>query len=100
MKPKPSVPGANSTGLAINVDVANGTFWASQDVHQAARNLCSRSRGNFEKFQQLLLPIKDGGRVTQSEDFKNLRKMVKLKFTVKHRGKQDSESLPLLANTN
>ncbi len=36
------LPGSfgNSTGLAVNVDVANGTFWIAQTLHQAARNLC------------------------------------------------------------
>lgn len=78
--------------MAVNVDVANGTFWAAQDVHQAARNLCSaRNRSlNYNTFAQLLLPIKDNrGLITQSDEFKLLRKMAKLKFTVKHRGKED-----------
>ncbi|KAE8440738.1 hypothetical protein EG329_006633 [Mollisiaceae sp. DMI_Dod_QoI] len=93
--PKSSV-GAVSTGLAINVDVANGTFWASQDVHQAARNyLKDRNRtGNWDTFRNILRPVKDA-KVgwTMSDDFKTLRKMCKLKFTVKHRGKQDDGKL-------
>jgi eukaryotic translation initiation factor 2C len=81
--------------LALNVDVANGTFWAPQDVHQAARNFCrERNRQlSYTVFRDILKPVKDGkGGVTQSEDFKNLRKMAKLKFRVKHRGKQDGRS--------
>lgn len=77
------------------MDVANGTFWAAQDVHQAARNLCGqRNRnGDYATFHRLLLPVKGkDGRPTQSADFKELRKMAKLKFTVKHRGKQDGKS--------
>jgi eukaryotic translation initiation factor 2C len=31
--------GEKETGLAVNVDVANGTFWASQVMTQVARNL-------------------------------------------------------------
>jgi eukaryotic translation initiation factor 2C len=90
--------GGPGTGLAINVDVANGTFWAAQDVHQAARNLCSARNRNLDytTFARLLLPIKDGrGGTTQSEEFKLLRKMAKLKFTVKHRGKTDGELPPI-----
>ncbi|KAH8777302.1 eukaryotic translation initiation factor-like protein 2C 2 [Hyaloscypha finlandica] len=90
--PKSSV-GQPSTGLALNVDVANGTFWAPQDVHQAARNFCrDRNRQlSYTVFRDLLKPVKDPktGVVTQSEDFKNLRKLAKLKFRVKHRGKAD-----------
>jgi eukaryotic translation initiation factor 2C len=82
--------------LALNVDVANGTFWAPQDVHQAARNFCrDRNRQlSYTVFRDLLKPVKDPktGVVTQSEDFKNLRKLAKLKFRVKHRGKADGES--------
>ncbi|KUJ10732.1 eukaryotic translation initiation factor-like protein 2C 2 [Mollisia scopiformis] len=89
----PKSAGGNPTaGLAVNVDVANGTFWAAQDVHQAARNfLKERNRAsNWDVFRQNLRPIKDGkGGWTWSEDLKLLRKMAKLKFTVKHRGKQD-----------
>ena len=92
-KPTASV-GAPGTGLALNVDVANGTFWAAQDVHQAARNYCSqRNRAlSYTVFRDLLLPIKDGkGGWTKSEDFKNLSRFAKLKFIVKHRGKGDGE---------
>ncbi|KAE9369735.1 Piwi-domain-containing protein [Stipitochalara longipes BDJ] len=88
--------GQPSTGLAINVDVANGTFWAPQDVHQAARNYCrDRNRQlSYTIFRDLLKPVKTPkGVVTQSEDFKNLRKMAKLKFRVKHRGKADDNKI-------
>ena len=93
--PKSSV-GAPSTGLALNVDVANGTFWVAQDVHQAARNLCSqRNRGlKYDIFRNLLLPAKYKDGTTMSEDFKNLRKMAKLKFYVKHRGKETDKCSP------
>lgn len=92
LQPNPSI-GGSATGLAVNVDVANGAFWTPQDLHQAARNLCKeRNRGlQYDVFQNLLRPIKDkNGRITMSPDFKNLRKMVKLKFWVKHRGKAES----------
>jgi eukaryotic translation initiation factor 2C len=95
--PQSSV-GAAATGLALNVDVANGTFWVAQDVHQAARNLCSQrnKRLDYNIFANLLLPVKYKDGITMSEDFKNLRKMAKLKFYVKHRGKQSGNFLLLL----
>jgi eukaryotic translation initiation factor 2C len=80
--------------LAVNVDVANGTFWAAQDVHQAARNLCKdRNRQlSYTVFRDQVKPIPDGrGGFTMSQDFKLLRQMVKLKFRVKHRGKKDGK---------
>jgi len=91
-----SLIGAPSTGLALNVDVANGTFWTVQDVHQAARNLCKDRNRNldYKVFAQQLLPVKmKGGGFTMSEDFKNLRKMYKLKFHIKHRGKENGKHL-------
>jgi eukaryotic translation initiation factor 2C len=92
----PSIGGAG-TGLALNVDVANGTFWTSQDVHQAARNLCKARNRNqsYTVFRDQLLPVKTQtpGLWTQSSDFKELRKMAKLKFRVKHRGKQEDKKL-------
>lgn len=82
-------------GLAVNVDVANGTFWTSQDVTQAARNLCNaRNRLlNYPVFRDLMAPVKHPktGRPEKSVDFKTLEKMKKLKFTVKHRGKQEGK---------
>jgi eukaryotic translation initiation factor 2C len=87
--PQPiSSVGQPSTGLAINVDVANGTFWAPQDVHQAARNFCrERNRQlSYTIFRDLLKPVRTPKGLTQSEDFKSLRKLAKLKFRVKHRG--------------
>lgn len=90
-----STPGGKGTGVAINVDVANGTFWASQDLHQAARNFLKDNNRNasWDTFRLNLMPVKDKlGHFTWSEDFKTLRKMAKLKFTVKHRGKSDGMS--------
>lgn len=94
-QPKSSV-GGPSTGLALNVDVANGTFWTAQDVHQAARNLCSRRNRNldYNVFTNLVAPAKNNTKNTweKTEEFKDLAKMVKLRFTVKHRGKNDGMS--------
>ncbi|TVY30849.1 Protein argonaute [Lachnellula hyalina] len=86
--PVPSNGGAG-TGLAVNVDVANGTFWTVQDLHQAARNYCkSKNRSlDWQVFSNLVKPVNSGNGLTMSEEFKELRKMCKLKFTVKHRTK-------------
>lgn len=81
----------SSSGLAVNVDVANGTFWAGQSLAQAARNFCNARNRNLEwtVFRDLLSPIKDKfGHWAMSMDFRELRRMTKLRFTVKHRGKQ------------
>lgn len=87
------VPEGNAIrGLAINVDVANGTFWTSQDVMQAARNLCSANNRSlqYENFRKDLMPYKNNqGRYEKSAEFKTLEKMKKLKFHLKHHGKQD-----------
>ncbi|KAF7876311.1 hypothetical protein EAF04_001406 [Stromatinia cepivora] len=85
--------GSAIRGLAVNVDVANGTFWTSQDVMQAARNLCSaRNRAlNYDVFRKDLMPRqanKEGGRLEKSADFLTLEKMKKLKFHLKHHGKE------------
>ncbi|KAG9244119.1 Piwi domain-containing protein [Calycina marina] len=99
-----SVPGGPvATGLALNVDVANGTFWAPQDVQQAARNLCKERNRNldYKIFAQLLKPVKmktAGVGMTMSEDFKTLRKMHKLRFHVKHRGKETDNKEYVIKN--
>jgi eukaryotic translation initiation factor 2C len=60
---------------------------------QAARNLCNarNRRLDYEVFRDLMAPVRGkNGAVEKSVDFKTLEKMKKLKFTVKHRGKEDS----------
>ena len=88
--------GSIGTGLAVNVDVANGTFWTAQELHQAARNFCSafgNRQGSWPAFRDSLFPVKNpqNGKVTWPEAMKHLHKMTKLKFTVKHRGKNESK---------
>ncbi|KAI1004889.1 hypothetical protein K3495_g3326 [Podosphaera aphanis] len=94
--PRSSI-GQAGTGLAVNVDVANGTFWISQDLHQAARNLCKQRNPqlHWNVFRDLVQPIRDpkDGRWKKSEDWKTLQKMSKLKFTVKHQGKKDVQKV-------
>lgn len=45
--------------------------------------------GNWDVFRNILRPVRYKDGWTMSDDFKDLRKMTKLKFTVKHRGKGD-----------
>jgi len=93
LKPKSSI-GGTSTGLAVNVDVANGTFWAAQDLVQAARNYIGgreNRSGSYTTMRDQLAPVINQGKITQSNHFKLLRKMIKLKFHVKHRSKADSK---------
>ncbi|TVY80632.1 Protein argonaute [Lachnellula suecica] len=92
--PKPS-NGPPSTGLAVNVDVANGTFWAAQDVHQAARNFCKDRNRNLDwnVFLNQVKPVSSSSGLTMSDDFKNLRKFGKLKFYAKHRGKSHADQM-------
>ncbi|RDW67854.1 eukaryotic translation initiation factor-like protein 2C 2 [Coleophoma cylindrospora] len=74
------------TGVALNVDVANGTFWSVKELHTAARDFCAdrNRRKDWGVFHQLIAPVKGPTGPTMSEEFKNLRKMTKLKFTVAH----------------
>lgn len=89
-------------GLAINVDVANGTFWSSQDVMQACRNLCviRNKMLAWDQLQKLLLPQMNQktGRLEKSADFLMMERMKKLKFTVKHHGKTNGMLLFSIAN--
>ncbi|KAL3426357.1 eukaryotic translation initiation factor 2c [Phlyctema vagabunda] len=89
---KPSV--GNGTGVALNIDVANGVFWTPQNFAQAARNFCSANNQSrdFQVFRNLLAPAQSQkGTMTYSESFKELRKMQKLRFTVTYRGKQEAK---------
>lgn len=87
-------------GLAVNVDVANGTFWTPMPLHQLARNV-SQCRGNpnriYLTMREVLKPAagKAGGeeKWVQSQAFKELRKLVGIKFTVPHRGKDNNDKV-------
>lgn len=99
---------SNSTGLGVNVDVANGTFWVPQLLTQAARNLCADRNPNldWDRFTESLRPVAAKGRTTNSgaqyyvmsRDFKELRKLHKLRFHVKHRGKEQNDRVYQIKN--
>jgi eukaryotic translation initiation factor 2C len=84
--------------LAVNVDVANGTFWTAQDLHQAIRNLIGLRhprRGQshtYETLRDQLAPRQYNNKYTQTEEFKTLRIMQKLKFKVKFYAKTDKRA--------
>lgn len=89
-------------GLSINVDVANTAFWYTNrsflEVAVSYLKSCKREYNNMQPadFVKALQPVvyvderntrsKDIG---PSEMFKMLRRMTKLTFFVKHRGKQN-----------
>ncbi|CAG8972388.1 hypothetical protein HYALB_00007141 [Hymenoscyphus albidus] len=75
------------SGLGINVDVANGTFWSGQELIQAVRNytmMVTRDRSlDYNTLTQRLAPVAYKNGYTQSAPFKELRKMSKLQFKLK-----------------
>ena len=83
-----------ATGLGVNVDVANGAFWTPQLFHQAARNGWKQGGiiTTYERYYDALKPEwnEKEQKWKRSDAFRELRKMHRLKFTVKHRGKQDA----------
>ncbi|KAG5985359.1 hypothetical protein E4U55_004583 [Claviceps digitariae] len=79
------------TGLALNADVTNTVFWTGpQPMDQLACNflgICDRKwKGlNPASLVRELRPVRDKqGRWQMSDAFKHMRRMRKLKFTVKH----------------
>jgi hypothetical protein len=54
----------------------------------------THSLDDYYKFRDALQPVKFQDTWTMSGSFKDLRKMMKLKFTVKHRGKESGKLIP------
>ncbi|KAL9051832.1 MAG: hypothetical protein Q9162_005773 [Coniocarpon cinnabarinum] len=73
--------------LAINVDVANTTFWAAQPLHTAARELINVQ--DLGGLVQKLRPERDG---SESFSFRLLRRLRKLGVTCKHRDEKNPDS--------
>ncbi|CAM1504240.1 Fc.00g018310.m01.CDS01 [Cosmosporella sp. VM-42] len=87
-------------GLGYNVDVANTCFWLGrQSMDQLMANFLAtcdnRWRGlNGQSAHQHLKPVKGkGGRLESSDAFKQLRKLRKLKFTIRHPNRRDNNKL-------
>ncbi|KAI1152469.1 Piwi domain-containing protein [Nemania diffusa] len=87
--------------LMINVDTANTAFWQTKTIAEIALRMFNAHKDQWSNWgwvefaEQLLpVPIKDRqGRILPgpSEAFCLLRKLHKLKFVVKHRGKTNEK---------
>ncbi|KAL1899214.1 Protein argonaute [Sporothrix stenoceras] len=87
------------SGLGINVDVANTTFWKDQTLDRLVLNLINISSDKWNvrtpvELANLLKPIQWVGNEktrepTMSDAFKVLRRLHKLRFKVFHRGKKN-----------
>ncbi|KAK4192212.1 hypothetical protein QBC35DRAFT_552676 [Podospora australis] len=86
------------SGLGVNVDVSNQTFFVGQAFEQLVRNMLAtlnRDWANldYDTMKRILEPVKVHSKDNtsfvwgQSEAFKALRRLNNLKFRVKHRGK-------------
>ncbi|KAJ4271702.1 Protein argonaute [Fusarium torreyae] len=88
-------------GLGYNIDVANTCFWiGNQPMDRMICNFLATLDGKFRgqtpaTINELLKPIKDqkSGRWGSSEAFKQLRKMRRLKFKIKHKGRKNEDKL-------
>ncbi|TPX18236.1 uncharacterized protein E0L32_002745 [Thyridium curvatum] len=92
------------TGLAVNVDVTNTVFWSGQVMEQVFQNFLGNQdkmyygKSMFE-LSDLLMAVKERNPKTKewelhmSQCFRVLRKMHRLKFNVRHRGKMEDKKL-------
>ncbi|GAO18386.1 uncharacterized protein UV8b_05404 [Ustilaginoidea virens] len=88
------------TGLALNADVTNTVFWTGpQSIDQLVCNflgLCDRRwKGlNPTSVSNVLRPVQGrDGKWQSSDAFKHLRKMRRLKFTVKHPNRPETNKV-------
>ncbi|CAK7272864.1 Protein argonaute [Sporothrix epigloea] len=91
---------SGGSGLSINVDVANTTFWKDQTLDKLVMNLINISSDKWNvrtalEAAELLRPVQwhlnnKVNEPTQSDAFKVLRRLHKLRFKVSHRGKSDN----------
>ena len=86
-------------GLALNADIANTCFWIGNQTVSALAvpllGVMDRKYGRLrpEDLHKELRPVKgDKGRLFMSEAFKHLRRMRKLKFTIKHANRPQGAS--------
>ena len=87
-------------GLGYNIDVANTCFWVGrQSMDQMMvrfLNTCDPSRwSNMDpiRIQKELLPVEGKSGLQSSDAFKQLRKLRKLKFTVRHTNRRNDDSV-------
>ncbi|KAF9873507.1 eukaryotic translation initiation factor 2c [Colletotrichum karsti] len=102
-----SFSGSIGRGLGMNVDVANTAFWkGGMPMHMFVKDFlatCDRRWSGLDPngIAKLLAPVRQtdkNGRVqlTMSEAFKHLRKLAKIRFTPKHRGKENWDKIYLI----
>ncbi|KAJ8130082.1 hypothetical protein O1611_g3549 [Lasiodiplodia mahajangana] len=95
------VANSGAKKLMINIDTANTTFWQTKTVAEIGLRMFNEHNeqwsnwGYIEWAEQLRpVPVKDRQGRTEpgrSEAFSLLRRLQKLKFVVKHRGKMHEE---------
>ncbi|KAK0649440.1 ribonuclease H-like domain-containing protein [Cercophora newfieldiana] len=76
-------------GLSINVDVSNQSFWIGQKMDQVIRNFLSNTNRQLQNVQtgdlyRFLAPVKQGQTWVQSEAFKQLKRLCRLRFVTTH----------------
>ncbi|KAL0939565.1 eukaryotic translation initiation factor 2c [Colletotrichum truncatum] len=102
-----SVSNGIGRGLGLNVDIANTAFWkGGSPLHLLVRDflaICDKNWRNLqpESIASLLKPIRQtdkNGSTTfaMSDAFKHLRRLAKLRFTPKHRGKENWDKVYLI----
>ncbi|KAI0195050.1 Piwi domain-containing protein [Astrocystis sublimbata] len=94
---------AQGNVMMINVDTANTAFWQQKNVAEIAWRMFQEHKSEWsnktmEDYVQALKPVpqnlRQGGAVpAQSEAFGLLKRLQKLKFHVKHRGKMGDEKM-------
>lgn len=93
---------SGQSGLGVNVDVANTTFWASGNLDLIMRNyLCSSKEWanlSMKELTDALAPVQFRNKAgnldwVPSPAFQGLRKLMKLRFEVRYRGKMQSRKI-------
>lgn len=81
-------PGTNGTGLTVNVDVANGTFWSAGPLIQVISNLFG-GRGEAD----VIAKIRQHRQDTHARDdpYDKLKHLAKLRVTTTHRKQGDAQ---------
>ncbi|KAF5000779.1 hypothetical protein FDECE_11134 [Fusarium decemcellulare] len=87
-------------GLGYNIDVANTCFWiGNQTMDRLMVNFLATLDRKYQgrtpiTIAELLRPVQNkGGRWTSSDGFKQLRKLRRLKFTIKHANRPNPEKV-------
>lgn len=93
--------GQGGVGISLNVDVANTCFWVGKQsiadiLPIFLETMDSKMWGNVDhmRAQQALKPVQgSNGEWTSSDAFKQLRKLRRLKFRVKHPNRANNDKL-------